>query len=391
MSDKRCFLDKVHIQNYLSLRDVRFALKPLTVIVGPNASGKSNIVHSLDLLKTMMIADELPSAQYLQDVLWAGEADHIEFELEFTVKGKRANYRLRLTAESDPVALEELLVNDVKVISIKNGNGEVRDEDAKNPTKYRSNKLALKSAGDYGNKPVTGALTAFIKGWQFYDFDPDMMRSSPFAILELMEGRSRKKAEPHKTPHLDAAGGTLKRLLDYWHENKSELFQATNDSLERCTNLKIDLCPIDGEDELCLQEGYKKPIPLRKASDGTLRLIAYYVLLNQPDIPPLIAIEEPERNLHPAVFTYIANALEQLAERTQVIITTHSSQLLDAFNSKSLSDAMAVLLLQNRRGVGTQVMNLEEARQNEALEGWIQDFGIGSAIFDSELLQMEES
>jgi len=116
-------------------------------------------------------------------------------------------------------------------------------------------------------------------------------------------------------------------------------------------------------------------------------------LLNQPELPPLITIEEPERNLHPGALKDIAYILEQLAERTQVIITTHSSQLLDNFKSESLSNSLGVLLLRNRPGLGTEVLNLEDIRsKRESLDGWITDFGIGSAIFDSGLLQdlMEE-
>ena len=124
-----------------------------------------------------------------------------------------------------------------------------------------------------------------------------------------------------------------------------------------------------------------------------MRLIAYYILLNDPELPPFVAIEEPERNLHPGALRNIASVLEQLAERTQVIITTHSSQLLDAFNPQSLSDTLGVLLLRNCSGLGTEVINLEDVRgKRAALDGWIADFGIGNAIFDTELLQdlMEE-
>ena len=111
-------------------------------------------------------------------------------------------------------------------------------------------------------------------------------------------------------------------------------------------------------------------------------------MLNEPELPPLIAIEEPERNLHPGALTDIANVLNQLAKRTQVIISTHSSQLLDTFDPKDLSESLGVLLLRNRPGRGTEVTNLEEIRDDRAaLDGWIEDFGIGSAIFDSELLQ----
>jgi predicted ATPase len=127
---------------------------------------------------------------------------------------------------------------------------------------------------------------------------------------------------------------------------------------------------------------------LERASDGTLRLIAYHILLNQAEHPSLIAIEEPERNLHPGALKESGSILDQLAEQTPVIITTHSSQLLDTFNPDDLSDKLGVLLLQNKPGIGTEVMNLEEVSQDrKALKGWIEDFGIGSAIFHSELLQ----
>ena len=133
---------------------------------------------------------------------------------------------------------------------------------------------------------------------------------------------------------------------------------------------------------------------MTRASDGTLRFLEYYILLNLPNPPSLIALEEPERNLHPDAILAVADFLEQLAKGSQVIITTHSSQLLDTFDSESLSDLLEVLLLRNPQGRGTEVTNLEEIRCNRpALDGWITDFGIGSAIFHSELLPkaMEQS
>ncbi len=390
MPEGKSFLEKIHIQNFLSLRDVVLPLKPLTVLVGPNASGKSNALSAFRLLKTIMVSEKLSDSDvvdYIQESLWAGEASRITFQLEVKVNETPAIYKLELEANPEnPIVFEELMVKEVKVISVQNGEGEVKDEDSINPTKYRSNKLALKSAGDYGNKPVTSALTEFIKGWEFYDFQPSQMRAD--FIFQITEAMLRKPAGLREHPILDGGGITLAALLSHWYKNDHERFQAVNEALETCTNLKMDQCSIDGDDRLCLLEGYKKPIPLRKASDGTLRLIAYHILLSLSKIPSLIAIEEPERNLHPAALTYIVNVLEQLAKQTQVIITTHSSQLLDAFNPESLSGYLGVLLLRNIPGTGTEVINLEDTRPNRAaLDGWIEDFGLGSAIFDSGLLQ----
>lgn len=391
MFEMQTFLKSVHIENYLSLRDVELPLKPLTVLVGPNAGGKSNVLSALHLLNKMIIHEEPPSVESIQDSLWAGEASQINFQLQAKVEETPTVYELALKAEvTNPVVAEKLWVDDIKVISIQNGEGTVREENGEQETRYRSKKLALGSAGDYGNKPRTSTLTKFIKGWVFYDFQPSLMR---FYFHDLGEVILEKFPELREFPQLWTEGFTLPLLLLSWYEKAPERFHNVSESLAACTNIKIGQCTIDGENQLCLLEGHKNPIPLEKASDGILHLIAYYILLNQPQLPPLIGIEEPERNLHPGALTDITNVLEQIAGRTQVIITTHSSQLLDAFNPENLSDSLGILLLHNRPGHGTAVINLGDIHENRAaLKGWITDFGIGSAILESGLLQdlMEE-
>ncbi len=387
MSKQKAFLEKIHIKNYRSLRNVTLPLRSLTVFVGPNASGKSNTLNALYNLN-QMISEEPVSFELSRNSLWAREENHITFQLKTKIEGTPSTYELELKAEVDnPVVSEELSVKDVPIISVLRGQGFVLlDEDGENQTKYESDKLALKSAGDYGNKPITNALREFIEGWQFYDFQPELIRGH-------LATSSPIPKELRESPKLDSYGLRLSEVLTDWYQNTREGFNSVSESLATCTNLRIDQHLINGNDRLCLLEGYKNPIPLEGASNGTLRLVAYYTLLNQPELPRLVVIEEPERNLHPGALMDVANVLEQLAKRTQIIITTHSSQLLDSFSSKSLSDSLGVLLLRNRLGLGTEVTNLEKIRgKREALNGWITDFGIGSAIFDSELLQdlMEE-
>ncbi len=389
MSEGKVFLENVHIQNFLSLRNVTLPLKPLTVLVGPNASGKSNVLNALDLLNTMMIAENSPPSKFIQDRLWAGRDNNITFKLQAKVEAMIGKYKLDISSKSEyPIIAEKLLLQgqeNIQVISIQNGEGVVQDEDGRNKTNYTSNKLALKSAGDYGNKPITRTLTEFIKGWEFYDFQPGNMRRGVAKLADILRGESESLSE---SPKLNNTGSTLPDLLSYWYENDSELFNNVSESLAKSTNIKIDICEIDGDHQLCLSEEYENTFPIKRASDGTLRLVAYYILLNEPELPPLIAIEEPERNLHPGALKDIAHVLEQIAKHSQVIITTHSSQLLDAFDPESLSESLGVLLLQNCPGFGTVAHNLEDYHgQREALQGWIDDFGIGSAIFDSELLQ----
>ena len=384
MSERKAFLEKLHIKNYLSLRDVTLPFKPLTVLVGPNASGKSNSLFALHLLNRMIVSESLPINQSILDSLWAGEDQKISFHLQAKVAESQTVYNLEVKPKPDfSFRAEQLSVNDVNVISIQDGKGVVTDENGENETPYNSNELALGSAGNYGDKPITRALAEFMKEWQIYDFVPDFIRSN-------LASFSPAKTESRELPKLDTYGIDLPKVLWNWHKNSPESFRYINDALVNSMDIQIDQCPIDGKNQLCLLEGYKNPIPLHGASDGTLRLIAYYTLLNKPELPPLIAIEEPERNLHPGALTEIAYVLEQIAKRSQVIITTHSSQLLDAFNPESLSDSLGVLLLHNRPGFGTEALNLEDCSdKGKALEGWIADFGIGSAIFDSGLLSDE--
>jgi predicted ATPase len=112
------------------------------------------------------------------------------------------------------------------------------------------------------------------------------------------------------------------------------------------------------------------------------------VLLHQDDLPPLIGIEEPERNLHPAILSSVASILQKLSQRTQIIITTHSSQLLDCFSSDEINSDISVLLLSKKDASGTQVFRLDElSKKREDLAEWMRDFGVGSAVYHSNLLQ----
>ena len=395
MSEGKTFLKEIHIKNLMSLRDVTLPLKPLTIFVGPNASGKSNTVKALYRLHKMMVDEKLSSDEFNRDTLWKTEVPKISFHLHTKVEENSTLYHLEVKLEPDlSFRAEQLSVNDVNVISIQDGQGTVRDENGENGTPYNSDELALRSAGNYGNKPITRALAEFMKAWEFYDFSPDLIRSSLTRSILLAEKEIRE------FPKLDSYGLKLPEVLCNWEKNFPERFESVSDSLVSSTNRHIDSFPVIEENQLFpgnqlfLLEGYREPIPLHSASDGILRLIAYYTLLNEPELPPLIAIEEPERNFHPGALADIANVLEQIAQYSQVIITTHSSQLLGAFNPESLGDSLGVLLLRNRPGFGTEVLNLEDYRgKRKALDGWIADFGIGSAVFDSGLLpdEMEDT
>ena len=405
MSEVKAFLEKIHIKNYLSLRNVTLSLQPLTVLVGPNASGKSNVLRVLRFLKTMT-RETPPPVEFIRERFWSEASSHITIQLQGEVERSRFSYDLVLKTDADNLLFdEELSVNDLKVISILDQKYEVLIEDDENETTNSSKKITLKPFGTHSaNSPVNSRdLIEFIKSWEFYNFQPGHMRDRPPGLdpeelrtsstlneqISILSLGSEQMAEQSNIWFYM----WLREVLSSWYKSDRERFDSVSDSLAASVNFKIGFNEIGGVNQLYLLEEHRNPISLQKASEGTLRLIAYYTLLHQNELPPLIAIEEPERNLHPGALKEIADVLERLAKRTQVIITTHSSQLLDNFKSESLSSSLGILLLRNRPGLGTEVLNIEEIRdKREALAGWIADFGIGSAVFDSGLLQdlMEE-
>lgn len=75
---------------------------------------------------------------------------------------------------------------------------------------------------------------------------------------------------------------------------------------------------------------FAEPVLARFVSDGTLKLLAYLTVLHDPELPPLIGIEEPENQLHPYLMRGLVEECRDAAAAGQVLLSTHSPQLLNA-------------------------------------------------------------
>lgn len=391
MSEEKVFLNSVHIKNFRNLWDVELPLKPLTVIVGPNASGKSNILDALYLTRNIINDGINPFFRVIRDSFWAREANNFSFNLQAQVRDVDTEYELVVKKRKSGKYLysERLLVNNRNIISIIDCKGTVESETDDSKTEYNNSDVpALVSAGSYGNRPISRILYKFIKGWVFHDLDPDFAKKS-------LRNFSPADDEIQKDLKLSIFGGNLAEVLWDLYKKNDQSFIDVVHSLYDVMNFRINYETIDGDDKFSLIEKGKKSLPLEVASDGTLRLIAYLILRNESEPPSLIAFEEPERGFHPGMLNEVTNILRKISENSQVIITTHSSELLNAFQySDFSSDSLGILLLRNHPKEGTDIINVNERRRNdEDLSGWMADFGIGSAIFDSPFLQttMEDS
>jgi predicted ATPase len=378
------------ILNFKSLGDIELNFRDLTIIVGANSSGKSNCLEALYFLAFILVKGRLPSTEAMPRFVRDNQ-EKISFSIVVEDDNNHAEYQVFLGLNEDNLAIasEHLLVNGKKVIDIINGKGEVCDEDGKNPQKYESDteiseELALKSAGKFGNKPFTKKLASYIREWEFYNIDPEQMKKYSF----LVEAVKLKNEDSDSIPSLDNEATEVQEILNYWATNDVEKFEQVSKELQEC--LKISLISTKNNEKQfvkVLEEDGSK-MPLSSMSDGTLRIIAYCVLLYQSEIPPLISIEEPERNLHPGILKDVASIIKKLSRRTQVIFTTHSSQLLDCFETEEISSEISVILLSKKPDCGTKSFLLDKlAESREDLLDWMTDFGVGSAIYHSQLLQ----
>ena len=383
------------IKNFKSLEDVELNFRDLTIIVGANATGKSNCLKALEFLNELVRDGSPPNTTKIQKDYLRNNIHNSNSNLDLEINLQKddipINYRVILSANDEDCSFvqENLTINSIKVIDIEDNHGKVWDEDSQNEQLYKSKvgNLALKAAGDFGNKPITSELYDSIWEWRFYNFDPDVIRRTNnivFLVSKLEDAKNSRL-------ELDSSGSNIPIILlclSLWQidEVKNKLDEI-NQELTDCLGIFlkqvernkpfIKVREIDGEE-----------VDLFNLSDGTLRIIAYYMLLHQIYLPPLIGIEEPERNLHPAMLPTVASILKRLSQRTQVIITTHSSQLLDCFNSDEINSDISVLLLSKKDASGTQVFRLDQlSKEREDLAEWMRDFGVGSAVYHSNLLQ----
>ena len=381
-------LVSANIKNFRSLGDLTLNFKDLTILVGCNSSGKSNSLQALSILSLMLkIGSPLP-VEFMQRFLRFGGNKDITFSITVKeAKKKTAEYTVSASLEEGKLSYsrEELVIGKHKVIEAKNGDGTVRDEKGRNSQIYQSKagNLALKSAGDFGNRPFTAKLAEFIRNWDFYDLDPKLMRGSPMFVIGDNIVMNRENI-----PSLGSTGREIQDVLQYWAENDREKFELVSQELDDCLGISLKLVDEEGEKIIKVLEKDSLEIPLSNMSDGTLRIMAYYVLLHQDQLPTLIGIEEPERNLHPGLLREVASVVKRLSQKTQVIITTHSSQLLDCFNLDEINSDVSVLLLSKIDDVGTQAFPVDElGKSRDDLSEWMRDFGVGSAIYHSHLLQ----
>ena len=186
-------------------------------------------------------------------------------------------------------------------------------------------RLAVNLLGQFQEHPREAALRKFIVGWHVSYLSADSTRGQP-------------EAGPQE--QLNRTGDNLANVIQYLSEQHTQrldhIFEVLSKRVPRVERALAEPVP-DGRLRLQIKDGpFSAPVLARFASDGTLKMLAYLVLLHDPEPPPFIGIEEPENFLHPRLLPELAEDCRATCERTQLLVTTHSPFFLDTLRPEEV-------------------------------------------------------
>ena len=190
-------------------------------------------------------------------------------------------------------------------------------------------KLGIATLGALKQHPRISAFRRFIEGWYLSYFTPDAARSLPLAGPQS---------------RLNIHGDNLGNVVQFMEREHPRRFQAM---LKKIAEKIPGIHKIDTErtndGRLLLRfndKGFQEPFYAQQVSDGTLKVFAYLLLLEDPTPPPFLCIEEPENGLYHKLLETLANEFREHASgrrgNSQVFVTTHQPYFVDALEPQEV-------------------------------------------------------
>jgi predicted ATPase len=352
MEGKR-LLQSISIKKLLSFgaEGAELELQPLNVLIGPNASGKSNLVTAIRFLQAAPHDLTRPvRSDGLKEWLWKGEARTPTAEIEVTTSAnasfEQIRHRMAFTVVQQrfSVLLEEILgrafqtLTESLVYTMTPSGGiisrvEPAGLDARlyqpmpiDASDLKPDQSILSQRRDPDTYPDLSFLSDLYQGIRVYS--------------DWGMGDRSGVREPQP---VDLAGDLLEEdasnlaLVLSELQNSSEMDRVLEEKLALFYPNAIGLSTrvTGGRVQVYVRErGMSSVIPASRLSDGTLRYLCLLVILCHPEPPPLVCIEEPELGLHPDMLPTVAELLLSASRRTQLIVTTHSDLLVSQFTDQ---------------------------------------------------------
>lgn len=339
-------IESLRVENYRALRRVEFdKLTPMTVLLGPNGSGKSTVFDVFNFLSECFqfgLRHAWDRRGRGKELKTRGSSGPIVFDLKYREHRDMPviTYHLAIDEGSKgPEVVEEWLQwrrgtrgRPFRFLEFARGegsavSGEMPDADDKRvPQKLRSPDLiAVSTLGQFSDHPRVAALREFITDWYV-------------SYLSIDQTRSQPEAGPQE--RLSKGGENLPNVIQYLkeqHPNRLEkIFDVLRQRIPRLERVEAEPMP-DGRLLLQIKDApFEQPVLSRFASDGTMKLLAYLTVLYDPEPPRFIGIEEPENYLHPKLLPELAEECRAAAERSQLLITSHSPFLLNAMRPEEV-------------------------------------------------------
>ena len=341
-------IKSLRLKNILSFKDTELELRPLNVLIGANGSGKSNLLDVIALLQAVPndLAGFLRRNGPTGDWVWKGPGrEETPFQLaEATARlgnpGQSFNYELQIIVQDDRVrSLSERL--DLMAPAHKTAYANPFFQASNGSSRLWPTRPDGITLADYDDEPVTvdiphgKSVLSEIRSHADYPAitETSRMLSKIKVYRSWHVGRSSPVRHPQRTDgdpnFLEEDFSNLALVVNDLLGRRLE--PSLNDYLKRFYESYESLhTRIFGNTvELIVNEtGMTGALPASRLSDGTIRFIALLAILCHPEPPPLICIEEPEIAMHPDSIGLIADLLRKASEKTQIIVTTHSPELV---------------------------------------------------------------
>jgi len=352
------FLSRVVLRNYKSIGNCDIRLQPLTYLVGANGSGKSNFLDALHLVRDALagsLDNALNERGGLAEVRRrsSGHPNHFGVRLEFVLpNGDRGYYAFYIGAMKSggyEVQLEECVISGIgKGPFYQVERGKLKRSSESTFPSVTNDRLALVAvSGLTAFRPVFDALTSM----GFYNLNPKLMGE----LQKPQEGRLLKPF-----------GENIASVIGHLERVSPEQMAIIQDYLGTVVPMvhgvaRKQIGPMETLEFRQEMAGANHPwrFLAQSMSDGTLRALGVLTALfqgNRDYAPTLVGIEEPETALHPAASAALREALVRASSKTQIIITSHSPDLLD--DSQLSADSLLAVVSEAGE---THIAPLDEA------------------------------
>jgi predicted ATPase len=386
----------LHVKNFKSLKDVSVDLGRLNVLVGPNMSGKSNLIDVFRFLSRMALPASgtygVPNAilrfgSGFDDLAWKGSDPYL-MSISLTGdcwppfppgEGGGWSYRLEIVREryGGAIVQEESLTvstTEGEFSLINNSAGDrqftSRAGDKLGPVGGRD-----RSALEFERTDWEGnALREFIRKWRFYSLVPGNMKSA-----------NQSLAVPFLQEHGENFSSWLMNLQTRHDDEFERIARVARDVFPELEKLFTEPTQQGTVFATSRERHLKRTVSINQMSDGELVFIALLSLIySPPDLAsPLLCVEEAENHLHLRLLVSLVELLKQVQQELpaarcpQVIMTSHSPHLVDQFTL----DELIVLKKEEGATVIARPDNKEGLRK--LLEE--EEIGLGSLYYSGAL------